>query len=177
MGQGLDLYTTIFEVIDLRSFSNLWFWIMLAVVWSTTSHWVLGVPHDMAIRAAREGGQAEADFEIMVRINISRMQNVIDRAGVYLVGMMSFFLAFLATAGFHYGIEFCQALFLIIFPLSIVGFLTLRTARRVAGLSGEALRKRLSKHRFWTQVIGICAIFVTSVWGMGVNMSANVLGY
>ena len=29
----MDLADTIFEVIDMRSFSNLWFWIALAVVW------------------------------------------------------------------------------------------------------------------------------------------------
>ncbi len=45
------------------SFSNLWYWIALAVMWSSTSHWVLGVPYDMIQRARREGGQAEADLE------------------------------------------------------------------------------------------------------------------
>ena len=53
----MDLHLRIFEVIDMRSFSNLWYWIMLAVIWSSTSHWVLGVPHDMFIRARRQGGQ------------------------------------------------------------------------------------------------------------------------
>jgi len=31
----LDLVT---EVIDLRSFSNLWYWIVLAILWSSLSH-------------------------------------------------------------------------------------------------------------------------------------------
>ena len=47
----MDLTQTLFDVIDFRSFSNLWFWIMLAVAWSTASHWVLGIPFDMVLRA------------------------------------------------------------------------------------------------------------------------------
>ena len=50
-GRALDWYQSIFELIDMRSFSNLWYWIALAVMWSTASHWVLGVPWDMVIRA------------------------------------------------------------------------------------------------------------------------------
>jgi hypothetical protein len=47
----------VFEVIDMRSFSNLWYWIALAVLWSSTSHWVLGVPFDMIQRARRRAGR------------------------------------------------------------------------------------------------------------------------
>jgi hypothetical protein len=69
----VNLHETIFELIDMRSFSNLWFWIALAVVWSTASHWVLGVPYDMVLRARRVDGLAEVDLEDMVRININRI--------------------------------------------------------------------------------------------------------
>ncbi len=55
----------------MRSFSNLWYWIALAVTWSTASHWVLGVPFDMVLRARRHGGDAERDLEDMVRVNVS----------------------------------------------------------------------------------------------------------
>ena len=66
----MDWYGTVFELIDMRSFSNLWYWIALAVTWSSASHWVLGVPWDMAIRARKgQGAQAMHDFEDMVRIN------------------------------------------------------------------------------------------------------------
>ena len=49
----MDWYDTVFEVIDMRSFSNLWYWIGLAVLWSSVSHWVLGVPYDSILRAKR----------------------------------------------------------------------------------------------------------------------------
>jgi hypothetical protein len=48
----LDLVT---EVIDLRSFSNLWYWIVLAILWSSLSHWTLGVPYHIVTRARLPG--------------------------------------------------------------------------------------------------------------------------
>ena len=58
----MDWYQTIFELIDMRSFSNLWYWIVLAVLWSSVSHWVLGVPFDMVQRAKRHGGKSLDDL-------------------------------------------------------------------------------------------------------------------
>ena len=46
---------SLFSTIDLRSFSNLWFWLMLAVAWSNVTHYVMGVPFDMVQRAKRKG--------------------------------------------------------------------------------------------------------------------------
>ena len=57
-----------FEVIDIRSFSNLWFWMVLAVMWSSASHRVIGIPYDMIQNAKRHGGQAERDLEALMQI-------------------------------------------------------------------------------------------------------------
>ncbi|MDO7630423.1 MAG: component of SufBCD complex, partial [Loktanella sp.] len=57
----MDWNKAILQVIDLRSFSSLWYWLFIAIAWSTVSHWVLGVPYDMVQRAKRQGGQAEID--------------------------------------------------------------------------------------------------------------------
>ena len=56
----MDFYASVSEVIDLRSFSNLWFWIALAVMWSTVSHWVMGVPWDMVQRDLWKHKEMEA---------------------------------------------------------------------------------------------------------------------
>ena len=61
-----------FEVIDIRSFSNLWFWMVLAVMWSSASHRVIGIPYDMIQNAKRHGGQAERDLEGLMQINARR---------------------------------------------------------------------------------------------------------
>ncbi|WP_101069124.1 component of SufBCD complex [Roseovarius salinarum] len=173
----MDWYNTVFELIDMRSFSNLWFWIALAVVWSSASHWILGVPWDMVIRARRGGAQPEADLSDMVRININRMFYVVANSGLLLAGLVAFLLTAALLLGFVYEVEFAQALFLLGFPLSIVGMLSLHTARviRRDGLTGEALCKRLAMHRLAVQAIGMASIFVTAVWGMYHNMFTGPL--
>ena len=169
----LSLQQSILELIDTRSFSNLWYWIALAVVWSTTSHWVLGVPFDMVQRARRAGGQAETDLEDLVRINCNRMLFIGRVSGLWIIGFACFVLSGLLVLGFWYGVELAQAVFLIVFPLAIVGAMSLSTAQLIVeqNLTGDALRRRLTRHRSWVQVLGIFAIFVTAMWGMYQNIT------
>ncbi len=172
----MDFYATAFELIDLRSFSNLWFWIMLAVFWSTASHFVLGVPFDMVARAAKHGGQAEQDMLDLVRINANRLTYIADVAGSWLVGIAFALITSLVILGFGYRVEFCQALTLIFTPMAIVFALSVRRARNIVGLSANETRRRLKNHRFLVQVIGVMSILTTSMWGMFYNLSVGVLG-
>jgi len=174
----LDWHETIFELIDMRSFSNLWFWIALAVVWSTASHWVLGVPYDMVARARRHGGQTAEDLDDLVRINVNRLLFIGRVSGLWLLGITCFLLTGLCLLGFVYRIEFAQALFLLGFPMSLVGALNLSTARliRQEQLHGEALWRRMSRHRTLVQAIGMVAIFITALWGMYQNMAVGPFG-
>jgi hypothetical protein len=174
----VEWYEIVLELIDLRSFSNLWYWIVLAVVWSTASHWVIGVPYDMVLRARRKGGQAEIDLEDMVRINTNRLLYITRVSGLWILGIGCFVLTMLGLLGFYYWVEFAQALFLLMFPMALVGLLSLSTARLIVeeSATGEALRKRMSRHRIITQVIGMTSIFVTSLFGMYQNLSIGGLG-
>jgi hypothetical protein len=174
----LDWYQRLFELIDMRSFSNLWFWIGLAVMWSTASHYVLGVPFDMVARARRAGGQSETDLEDMVRINTNRLLYIGRVSGLWLLGLGCFFLTGLAVLGFVYRLELAQALFLLGLPMSLVGLLSLSTARLIQteDARGALLRKRLTRHRLYVQIIGMISIFVTALWGMYQNMAIGVLG-
>ncbi len=174
----MDWYQTLFEIIDMRSFSNLWFWIVLAVVWSTTSHYGLGVPFDMVLRARRHEGQTETDLEDLVRINTNRILFIAQMSGLWILGFACFFLTMLTLLGFWYGNEFSQALVLLAVPLSLVGLLSLSTARLIQeeDAKGELLRKRLTRHRLYTQIIGMVAIFVTALWGMYQNLSVGPFG-
>ena len=162
----------------MRSFSNLWYWIALAVTWSSASHWVMGVPFDMVHRARRVGGQAEADLEDIARVNVNRLLYIARVSGLWILGLGCFVLSTLAMLGFWYGIEFAQAVFLLSFPMSIVGLLQLSTARLIETeqASGELLRKRLTRCRLYTQMIGTVSIFVTALWGMYQNLTIGVLG-
>ncbi|MDM7930997.1 component of SufBCD complex [Tabrizicola sp.] len=173
----MDLFDTVFEVIDMRSFSNLWYWIALAVLWSSTSHWVLGVPHDMIQRGRREGGQAQTDVEDLVRINSGRLLTMVDRGAPVIVGLACFWLSALAVLGFYYKIEFAQAVFMLLGPMSVVVWLSVRTCRRIAAGEnlGEPLYRRLLVHRRWTQSIGMVAVFVTAMYGMWTNVNISIL--
>ncbi|WP_235866506.1 component of SufBCD complex [Primorskyibacter flagellatus] len=172
------MYGTIFEAIDMRSFSSIWFWIMLATVWSMVSHHVLGVPYHMIAAARRQGGQAEQDLEDMVRINVLRRLRMVDQAGIWLLGLGCFMLTGLLILGWVYWIELAQALFLLGLPLGFVALLSLLTAKRIRaeGPQGEALFRHLHRHRVWVQSVAMAAIFVTTLWGMYRTLSVGVLG-
>jgi hypothetical protein len=174
----LNWHQTVFELIDMRSFSNLWFWIALAVMWSSASHWVLGVPYDMVLRAKRVGGQSEVDLEDLVRINTNRILYIGRVSGLWLLSFGCFVLAILAVVGFGFGIEFAQAVFLLMFPMSLVGLMSLSTATKIQDeeASGALLYKRLNRHRIFVQVVGMISIFITSIWGMYQNFSSSPLG-
>lgn len=170
-GPRLTWYQMLVEMIDLRSFSNLWYWIALAVIWSSASYWVLGVPYDMVTRARRQGGQVQQDLETLVRINTSRMLFHSRERGPWLVGVICFLLTVLLLMGFVYKVEFAQAVLLLFVPLCGLGYLSLRSAMKVeAGeSSGEALFRRLMYHRLSVQFLGMMAIFVTAMYGMYVD--------
>ena len=173
----MDILDTVFEVIDMRSFSNLWYWIGLAVVWSSTSHWVLGIPHDMIQRARREGGQPMEDVEDLARINAGRLIHVVDKGALAMVALACFWLTVLGVLAFYYDVEFAQAVFLVAAPMSVVVWISVQSCRKiVAGENtGAALCRRLTIHRRLTQVVGMVAIFVTGMFGTYQNLSMSIL--
>ena len=79
--------------------------------------------------------------------------------------------------GFLYDQEFAQAVLLIVAPMSLVGLLTLATARRIAAgqVDRADLVRTLTRHRFAVQGIGVVAIMVTTMWGMWQNLNASAL--
>jgi hypothetical protein len=171
----VNLPQLIFDLIDFRSFSNLWYWIALAVTWSTASHWVLGVPFDMVLRARRQGGEAMIDLEDIVRVNVNRMLFIVGEAGLVILAILSCVLTILAITGFYYEVEFCQAIFLLLFPLSGVWLHGTRTAARIRaeGLSEEELCRQLNSHRIFVQIIGVFSILITAMWGMLQNFNLS----
>lgn len=174
----MSLFETLSEMIDLRSFSNLWYWIALAVMWSTLSHRILGAPFDMVHRARKYGGQLAQDLDDLVRINVNRMMFVVRSAGVWLLGLACFVLSALATLGFVLGMEIAQAVFLLVFPLSLVVLVNLMTAQKVIQkeAQGEELYKAMTTCRLLIQILGMIFIFVTALWGMYQNLNIGPLG-
>ena len=169
----MDFYLRVFELINFQSFSNLWFWIMLAVFWSTMSHYVMGVPYDMVVRAARSGGQAERDMMDMIRLNANRLIYLMEVSGIWVIGFACFVLSTLAVLGWGFGIEFCQAIFALAAPLTAIFFLSVSSAHNISRDDPEAARKRLRRQRLYTQILGLLSILLTSMWGMFVNLTTQ----
>ena len=164
----------IFQLIDTRTFSNVWYWLAVAVTWSTVSHWIIGVPFDMIFRARRQGGQAATDLEGLVDINVRRLETITDLAGIWITGFVCFALSGMATLGFYYGFELAQGFFCLCFPLTFVGMMNMRQSKRyaVSQPQGEVLARDLLKLRFWIQGIAVVSIFFTAMYGMYHNLSS-----
>ena len=176
----MTLLDTVSELIGLRSFSNIWFWLVLAIAWSGASQRVLGVPWDMIATARRLGGEADpmAEIEELTRIHVNRLLRLVEQSGLLIAALTAFVLTSLSLLGFVYGSGFSQALFLLGFPLMLVQVLTVRTARsvRAEGARGAALIARLARHRLMVQGLAMISIFVTAMWGMYHNMITGGLG-
>jgi hypothetical protein len=166
----LDFLDLVTDVIDLRSFSNLWYWIVLAILWSTLSHWVIGIPYHMVQRARAGDETTEADLRVLAEINTRRILNFAELSGTAMVASSAFVVTSLMVLGWGYRVEFAQALVLLVLPLILVAGLTIRTARLLRSSGFEDLHVRLRNHRFLVQGMGICFIFVTAFWGMFVNV-------
>lgn len=164
----MDWKQVLFQVIDFGSFSSVWYWIVLAVLWSSISYYVLGVPFDLIMKAKRQGGAVEADMVDLVRINVNRLLGIAQTTHMVLIVAVSFGLTTLALLAFVYDIEMAQAVFLIALPLTIVGIVSLLSARKIrdADPEPEQLYAMLLRHRLWTQIIGMVSIFVTAMFGM-----------
>jgi len=169
----LTLIDIITGLIDFRTFSNIWYWLAVMVIWAVATHWVIGVPFDMVVRARRQGGQAAQDLDILVAINLRRLLTISGTPAVILVGIGAFVVTAAAMLGFVYGLELAQGLFCLAFPLVFVAVLTWRSCQRLAldQQTGPALIRALVRLRFWIQLIAITALFCTALLGIYVMLS------
>ena len=173
----MDWTETILRVIELRTFSSIWYWMTVIVSWAIASHWLIGVPFDLLFRARKCEPQEITDLEAIVDINVRRFTGLTDRAGPLLLGFITFVLVGLGMAGFYYGLEMAQGFFVLGAPLTIVVFMNIKVAHelRANPLAGSELVSRLFRMRVWSQVIGMIAIFFTAMYGMWFNLDALFL--
>lgn len=157
---------SLIDLIDLRAFSSLWYWVLLTLAWSSVTSWVLGVPSDLLARARAGDTHAQTDLIQIAHIGARRRQEVWDETGIWLTFGATFVVATLAGLSFS-GSEAAQAALLLVAPLSGVSLITLRTARKVRQADDtRAVITVLYRHRLMVHAIAICAIFATAVFGM-----------
>ena len=173
----LDVLDLARDVIDLRSFSSLWYWISLAVMWSALSSWVMGVPHDTITRARRGDEQSAHDMHVVAKAHVNRLLAIVDASSTSSTAIGFFVVTSLGVLGFVYGVELGQAAFLLVFPFTLVGVLSVITARQLRETDFDDLAERLRAFRFKVQSLGMLFIFITALWGMWVNVRASHLWY
>ncbi|MDD7970181.1 component of SufBCD complex [Roseinatronobacter alkalisoli] len=173
----MALLDNILSLIDMRSFSSVWFWIVVALFWSTVTHNVLGVSYDMIVQARKKGGQTLEDVQVLVEIHVRRMLSMVRNVGHWMLGFVTATMSLIFVLAFGYGLELAQALFLLLLPLTIIRLMALRLAFRVERerLAADRLLRALLRHRLWVQLLGVVIIFLTAIWGMLRVMSASVL--
>ncbi|MCF6304515.1 MAG: component of SufBCD complex [Rhodobacteraceae bacterium] len=166
-----------YELIELTSFWSIWYWIVVVVAWSMTAHWTMGVPYDAVINADRHGGVFAEQCETMAYINAQRIVYYFDKHGALIIGVVTFFLSSIGTAGFYFDIEFFQALFVLLTPLALPAIFSVRLAFYLKNRQpvGEELRKILYRRRLWNQVIGMFAIIAATIAGVVHSLAAGLI--
>lgn len=174
----LNWYATLAALIDLRSFSNLWYWIVVAAFWWRAGRRVLGVPVDLLTRAHALGGAAAQELDAAIDLAVRRILRRARSEGVIHLGLAAFGLALTLILGFGYGLELGQAVAFLALPLAILAGMDIATARAVEfGPQGEELQRRLFWHRFRVQLMGILFILLTAFWGAWRNVTTATLGH
>ncbi|GHA41525.1 hypothetical protein GCM10008927_02350 [Amylibacter ulvae] len=154
------------QILELKSFFNIWYWLFLAFIWSRATYFTLGVPlHDARLGHEREGVYMH-DFEELMRINTGHTVEAFDQYGVAVMAVIAFLLASAATLGFGFRMEIMQAIFLLMAPLTGATLFSVRFAYRIQAekITGQSLYTAYVVHRRIKQIFGMLSMIVTSVW-------------
>jgi hypothetical protein len=164
----LDWTEAIAQLIELETFSSVWYWAVVVVSWAVACHWLIGIPFDMLIRARRGKGREMADLEAMVDINVRRIVWFQEIGGAGFAALAAFFLAGTGLLAIGYRFELAVGVLILAVPLFVVLLLNLRLARALNAnpLKGQELVARLFRVRLWTQGIAAVSLFATSAFGI-----------
>ena len=141
----------ILAVLDSRSFTAPWFWLLLLLSWTLAGRRVLGVPGDVVHGARNPAAGMQDDPEAVLLLDWLSLclprWRMNPREGAVLLGVAAFVLSGLAVLGFGYGLEMAQALVLLILPFALLFLAEARLARRVAPLVAAAQAADIPVHQ------------------------------
>lgn len=174
----------LFDVLDTRSFSSMWYWLLLTLIWTWLGRGALGIPTDLVNAVRRREPDADtrpAPAALLLLDWLSLVTPrwlVPDRDGVLLLAVGAFVATLLAGLGFGYGWQAAQALFLLGAPLMVLLILRVRLAARLRGVLAEAetgqqppdaaaskAAAMIARHMRVTMALSIVAVSGAAVWG------------
>ena len=172
-----QMWELIREMISTRSFSSLWYWIVVELFWMLTTRQAMGLPQDM-IQRAYSGGDALDDLQILARLQAQRLVRMWRKWQVVLVAFGALMLTLLTVMGFWYGVELAQAVWFLAVPVVAITALSLQAAGRVLGNYGQgnALLRLMYYLRFKLQLLSIAFVFTTVVFAMVQFLIARSFG-
>jgi len=157
---------SIWTLIGTGSFSSVWYWVFLGLVWSHVMQAPLGVPVDLVRRAQAGDGPAADDLRALTGVRLAEAERLAAMAP-WRAGAWAFALALLAGLAVPHGIELAQAALALAAPLAFVRWLEARAARSMAEVPDmPALIRAHTVLRRKVQGIGMAAVFLTAVFGM-----------
>ena len=189
----MAILNSLLALLDSRSFSTVWYWILLFGLWSVAGRRVIGVPVEILSRArgALRSGRAESP-EVMslldwLSLTLPR-RNIGTGEGALLLGLAAFLLTTLAVLGFEYGLEMAQALVLLMLPFALVFLAEMRLARRLAlvlrqaetggsvNAAGTQAARLMRRHRLMVTLLSILVVALTAFYG-AIWMLMHPFGY
>lgn len=159
-----------FTIFGTASFQNIWYWAFSVLAWTVATQRTLGVPYDMLLRARRDPDEVSR-VEWLARHAAGRVVSVSRQAGTAVAAAVGFVLAGLFVFGFLSNYELARAVFVLTFPLAMIGYSTLRLALSVEkhDLRGDVLVTVLARRRFWHQVVAVLAILNALVMALALH--------
>lgn len=163
-------------VLDTRAFVSVWYWLLLAGLWSWLGRGALGVPSEL-VRAVRAGQGDRVQRMLLLdwlSLVVPRWR-IAPRDGAILTAIAGFAFASLAVLAVS-GTQFAQALLLLAGPLAVLGALRLRLAAGLARIldaardgqpvddAARAAAAAISRHMRVTMVLSTASVTLAAVW-------------
>ena len=171
--------------LDTRSFSSVWYWLMLTVTWTWVGRGALGIPSDLVRavhrRAVEDAVETPAPDSLLLLDWVSLVTprwQLGDRDGTVLTAATAFLVSALAWIGFAYGRELAQAMVLLVAPLLALVVLRIRLSTRLratlaevethrlsADLAAADMARQITRHMRLTMALSMAAVGAAALWG------------
>lgn len=171
-----------------RSFTSIWFWLMLALVWSLVGRNIAGVP-DQVVRAARRGDEGAA-VRLLDWLSLTLPERIAHPGEwAVMVAVGAFALSSLAVLGFGFGLEMAQALAMLLIPLGLVALLRQRLARQLRAIltraaagaspddSAAQAARRITRHRWLSLALSVLTLVGAAFYGALHTVINRPLGF
>jgi len=170
------------QLLDGRAFGSIWYWLLLASAWALSLRGVVGVPAEVAARAARVEAEEPDDPAALALLDWLSLTLPRWRAGrteaVVLTAGGTFLVSVTASLGFGLGLEGAQALTLLIGPLLLLLALRVRLAGRLSrdlaaaetgtlapNLAARQAARAAMRHRRLALLLSLATVAASSAWG------------